>query len=1444
MKKTTLIVLFIVCNTIIFSCLFAQQLTYSNLRDGNGISIGLSLDSYEINSLDYRGEAMHEISLTGIFIPNDEGMPNLPRISRIIAVPKGAQVIVTVKRMDTETLQNINIAPALRIQAIPEKPITDYIKNKQVYERNEFYPHSVYEVSEITSMRGVNTVIFGITPFQFNPVTKELIVITNVEFEIEYIGGSRVYDDTKYRSPWFDPILKNALLNYEVLEDVAYTPKTLRDGSGCEYLIVIPNRTDFELYAQQIKEFRTKQGIYTKVMRLDEMGVTTTAQLKTFFHNAYNTWDIPPVAVLLMADHNTNMALGIPAETIPHPYSGTCITDNQYASLGSNLLPNMVFGRMAADTETQMAVLVSKFLEYETQPCMEPNYYQNPITALGFQTERWFQICSEAVGGYWRNLGKTPVRINKIYQPPQNTAIWSSNPNTSMVTNYFGPGGTGYIPASPNELGNWDSGTPAQVVTAINNGAFALQHRDHGEENGWGEPGFKSSHISQLTNVGKMTYLFTINCLTGKFNHSSPCFGEVFHRYTYQGQNAGAVGFLGPTEVSYSFVNDTYAWGMYDQFDPNFLPTFGHQGPHSAAYSGNWMPAFGNVAGKYFLAQSNWPYNQGDKNITYQMFTAHSDVFLRLFTEVPQTNNVSHPDVTLAGNSNFLISAAEGTLIALTTEIDGNFEILDVAEATGGTQTMTIPSTLLPTTIINVVVTGQNYLRYESEVMVVPADGPYIVPTGYQTIELPELTYISENSEISVFLKNVGIESTNELTITISTNDPQLTITQNIAQCPGIVPDEVKTANFKVTVANDIPNNKIFSVNVTATDNGNSKTWESNMSLKAFAPVFKLEKILVNGVENGTLIKGKLEEITAVVKNIGGADAFEMSGEMFVNDEFVVVPCKNEVQEAPKDIPAGESKDFKFVVATNASIPSGYEVNFDLSMTAKYNRSFTAAGNAKTPSPVLGAVCASGNQNCSSNDKFTSVQILKGSTVLLNNPSDLCSGGGYQDYTNMVIPVEPGQQYTIKIKCGYSSQQIGGWFDLDGNNTFEPTEKLITMSGGTNETTSTFTIPATATAGDFRLRLVCKYNAAPVVCSNSSYGQTHDYTFTVANTLPKVQNVNAVLNKSTNDITVSWQAPTGETPIGYNIYRNNKLNSTLLTDLTYTEENITDVGIYVYNISAVYPADIESNSVMSNVICFYYICETPRNLVVTAEGKTAIIVWEKPETIEGTFEGYNVYRNDAKINTTPVANTTFTDENLAVGTYKYQVSALSDICSETLKSDEVSITILPEFCDPPVNIELTNEENSILITWDEPVNVDGDLKGYNVYRMDNKINDTIVTEKQYRDEHPQVGYYQVSAVYEHCESDLSGPVGIDELRISNNDFRIYPNPTTGEFIIDNGELTINYVEIYDIYGRKIVNYKLSTANSFNVSHLQSGTYFVKIYSENNVPITKQLIIMK
>jgi len=77
----------------------------------------------------------------------------------------------------------------------------------------------------------------------------------------------------------------------------------------------------------------------------------------------------------------------------------------------------------------------------------------------------------------------------------------------------------------------------------------------------------------------------------------------------------------------------------------------------------------------------------------------------------------------------------------------------------------------------------------------------------------------------------------------------------------------------------------------------------------------------------------------------------------------------------------------------------------------------------------------------------------------------------------------------------------------------------------------------------------------------------------------------------------------------------------------------------------------------------------------------------------------------------------------------------------------------------------------------------------------------------------------------------------------NNRITVFPNPTTGQLIIDNGQLIIENVELFDIYGRKqkiILNSQFSILNSIDVSHLSSGVYFVRIDTDKEI-VTKKII---
>lgn len=675
------------------------------------ISLNFSMQHFSFEDRDINGETMTGISFSESLLPNDEGNPDLPGFSRYLAIPQGATPILEIVNMRTERFSNIEIAPAPRIPLDTETGPLEYAKNQQIYSRNDFFPAQPVSLDNFTQIRGVDVCMLNIVPYQYNPVTKELIVYRDIEINVHFEGGNRQFGNEKYRSKWFDEILEDVIFNYSSLPVIDYDKQAANKtrSTGYDYLIIVPNDPIFSQWADSIKQFRNEQGIYTGVVKLSDIGSNVNAiTLENYINDAYNTWDIPPTAVLLLGDYGTAYAN---TNSIISPiWDNYCASDNILADVNADMMPDIVFARMTAQNEAQLQSMISRFMDYERNPPTSPDFYSKPITALGWQTERWFQICSEVVGGFWKNgLGKNPTRINEVYQGNPGST-WSTATNTSTVVGVFGPNGLNYIPQLPSTLGGWTGGTATMINNALNAGSFMLMHRDHGAETGWGEPAYSNGNISSLTNTD-LSWILSINCLTGKYNWNSECFTEKFHRYTYNNAPAGALGLTAASEVSYSFVNDVYVWGLVDNMWPNFMPQYG-----CTPAARGILPAFGNAAGKYFLQQSSWPYNTGNKEVTYNLFHHHGDAFVRVCTEVPQTIIATYNPELYANDTIIAINTAASVDVC----ISAYGTILGTA-STGFSTTanIKIPGQLVGT-ILKVTITKQNCNRYEGYIRVVP----------------------------------------------------------------------------------------------------------------------------------------------------------------------------------------------------------------------------------------------------------------------------------------------------------------------------------------------------------------------------------------------------------------------------------------------------------------------------------------------------------------------------------------------------------------------------------------------------------------------------------------------------------------------------------------------------------------------------------------------------
>nr|NQU94419.1 hypothetical protein [Bacteroidota bacterium] len=237
-------------------------------QNQSDIEVNYSIREFSVYESEIDGENYHNIILSGNMLPNDEGAPDLPGTSRYIAVPQGATARLVINDYRMEVIKDVDMAPAPRIPLDTDDSPLHYEKNQDIFSTDAFYPTNPIQISEQTVIRGVNAVILGITPFQYNPVTKELRVYTDVQVDIVFDGGNGYFGDDRLRSRWWDPIIQDVFLNSASIPEIDYNKRfreitSTRDDAGCEYLIVVPNNAEFSEWADSIKIFRQKQGITT-----------------------------------------------------------------------------------------------------------------------------------------------------------------------------------------------------------------------------------------------------------------------------------------------------------------------------------------------------------------------------------------------------------------------------------------------------------------------------------------------------------------------------------------------------------------------------------------------------------------------------------------------------------------------------------------------------------------------------------------------------------------------------------------------------------------------------------------------------------------------------------------------------------------------------------------------------------------------------------------------------------------------------------------------------------------------------------------------------------------------------------------------------------------------------------------------------------------------------
>jgi len=116
---------------------------------------------------------------------------------------------------------------------------------------------------------------------------------------------------------------------------------------------------------------------------------------------------------------------------------------------------------------------------------------------------------------------------------------------------------------------------------------------------------------------------------------------------------------------------------------------------------------------------------------------------------------------------------------------------------------------------------------------------------------------------------------------------------------------------------------------------------------------------------------------------------------------------------------------------------------------------------------------------------------------------------GYEDFTSVSTNVTKGTAYTISVTPVWTSaaydQGYAVYIDYNKDGDFTDSGELA-WSQAPSQTTpvsGSITIPATASLGNTRMRVIMQFNAVPTSsCGSYTYGQVEDYTLNIVSTGP------------------------------------------------------------------------------------------------------------------------------------------------------------------------------------------------------------------------------------------------------------------------------------------------------------------------------------------------------
>ena len=890
------------------------------------LSFSASLSAIQYRNVQTKLGPFNEIFVQGYGFSNNVGDPKLPVFHKLIEIPLNAGFTIQVNREKYREYDLSSLGISDRIipaQAPVSKNITSvnqipFVLNAAAYQMNQWLGSPLVKITPVGILRSLNLARLDISPVWYNPVNGKLRVYEQLDVTVVFTNAdvpATIQLKKQTNSPYF-PNLYSGIINYKLM------PDSLITQAPVTYVII--SAPDFHDALQSFIAWKKKKGFNVIVGYTNNPAVgTTTASIKNYLQNLYNN---PPNGyqkpsfVLFVGD-----VAQIPAWTTNgHP------SDLYYCDYTGDNMPEVFYGRFAAQNVTQLQPYIDKTLEYE-QYTMPSDAFLGEVTMVAG---------NDPTNGPLYGNGQINYGTNNYFNSAHNI----------LSHTYLQP-----EPAGGNYAQN--------IHQNVSNGVAFANYTAHGSEDGWADPSFSISDIPPLLNDHKFCLMVGNCCKTSNF--STTCFAKEVTRVAHK----GALGYIGCSD--YSYWDEDYWWACGFKTvstNPAYNPL--HLGAYDVTFHDH-----GETTSKWFVTQAQMVVggqlaveesSSGMKLYYWETYCLMGDPSLSIYYSVPPPVVASYPPTTIVGTTNLTVITEPYAYAALTLH-DTTLLAAKCADSSGIVNFTFNPLTSPDS--LSIVITKQNRKPHIGYIQVVPATGPYVVLSTYTVNDSlggnnnhkPDY---GESVFLNVTVKNIGVQNASNIAGTLSTPDTNVTITSGSFNFGSLIAGGSVTGQnaFALTLKNNVADQHNVVCSLELTDG--TDTWNSMLVLTLNAPVLAMGSVIVldpapGGNGNGILDPGESATLKISTLNTGHAASSNTIGHLTIPASSALYILVSNPNTYIGTINPGMPAFACFPVITNGITPAGTAVELDYRVTCGTMNQYSVSDSinlviGQTPQFIMG----------------------------------------------------------------------------------------------------------------------------------------------------------------------------------------------------------------------------------------------------------------------------------------------------------------------------------------------------------------------------------------------------------------------------------------------------------------------------------------------------------